>query len=174
MCGLAIDAFGKTFAASMGDQGREFGRTRIGINTGSCVVGNFGGSHRFDYTAHGDAINTAARLESVNKHLGTTICVAASTAHQCHSLHFRPVGNLYLKGKTKGLEAYEALSERDAASERVRCYRTAFEQLGESTVASRAAFDDLAEHYPDDSLIALHRRRLAEGQTGADIVLDSK
>lgn len=173
-CAMAIDAFAKTFAASMHDEGQKFGQTRIGINTGACVVGNFGGSHRFDYTAHGDAINTAARLESVNKHLGTTICVSASTAHQCQGLHFRPVGNLYLKGKTKGLEAYEALSEEDAKSDRVRCYRTAFEQLETSTAASRSAFDNLAKHYPNDALIALHRQRLAEGQTGVDIVLDSK
>jgi adenylate cyclase len=173
-CGLAIDAFGKAFAASMREEGRDFGRTRIGINSGSCVVGNFGGSHRFDYTAHGDAINTAARLESVNKHLGTTICVSASTAHQCHGLHFRPVGNLYLKGKTKGLMAYEALIHEDAASERIRDYRVAFEQLEASTAASQKTFDDLAARYPDDALIALHRGRLAAGQTGADITLDSK
>ena len=173
-CGLAIDAFGKEFAVSLRNEGHNFGATRIGINTGRCVVGNFGGSHRFDYTAHGDAINTAARLETVNKHLGTTICVSASTARQCQGLHFRPVGNLYLKGKTKGLEAYEALSEYDAASERVRGYQAAYKQLEEATEASSGAFNNLATDYPDDTLIALHRCRLANGQTGADIVLDSK
>ncbi len=173
-CGLAIDAFGKQFAASMREKGHDFGATRIGINTGSCVVGNFGGSHRFDYTAHGDAINTAARLESVNKHLGTAICVSGSTAERCQELHFRPVGNLYLKGKTVGLEAYEALSEQDAASERVRDYRTAFEKLEASAADAHGIFDDLAERYPEDALVALHRRRLADGEIGADIVLDQK
>ena len=173
-CGMAIDAFGKQFAASMRDGGHDFGATRIGINTGSCVVGNFGGSHRFDYTAHGDAINTAARLESVNKHLGTTICVSGSTVERCQGLHFRPVGNLYLKGKAMGLGAYEALSEEEAASERVHAYRTAFEELKSSAAGARSIFDDLATRYPDDELIALHRRRLANGHTGADIVLDKK
>ena len=100
--------------------------------------------------------------------------MSASTAHQCHGLHFRPVGNLYLKGKTKGLMAYEALSEEDAGSERVQGYRSAFEQLGISTAVSRKTFDDLAARYPDDALIALHQGRLAEGQTGADIILDRK
>jgi len=173
-CGLAIDEFGKRFMASMREEGHDFGATRIGINTGSCVVGNFGGSHRFDYTAHGDAINTAARLESVNKHLGTTICVSGSTVSQCKDLHFRPVGTLYLKGKTKGLEAYEALTEKDAASERVQSYRAAYKQLEAAKSPSRSAFDKLAEGYPDDALIALHRRRLADGQSGTDIILDSK
>jgi adenylate cyclase len=174
VCGLAIDAFGKQFAARMRDEGYSFGQTRIGINTGACVVGNFGGSYRFDYTAHGDAINTAARLESVNKHLGTTICVAGSTRSQCQGLHFRPVGNLYLKGKTEGLEAFEALPEGEAHSQRIQDYEAAFRCLETSTVESRGAFDRLAERYPADALIALHRKRLAAGQTGTDIVLESK
>ena len=56
------------------------GVTRIGVNSGSAIVGNFGGDALFDYTAHGDAINTAARLEAANKYLGTRICVSAETA----------------------------------------------------------------------------------------------
>ena len=173
-CGLAIDAFGRQFAISMRDQGHDFGRTRIGINTGSCVVGNFGGSHRFDYTAHGDAINTAARLEGVNKHLGTTICVAQSTAEHCPDVHFRPIGKLYLKGKTQGLLAFEPLTEDEAKSPLIRDYCNAFQLMERSDEKSRSAFDTLAEDYPDDALIALHRKRLAENQTGADIVLDKK
>lgn len=174
LCGLAIDAFGREFAAQMHDEGYSFGLTRIGINTGACVVGNFGGSHRFDYTAHGDAINTAARLESVNKHLGTTICVAGSTVRQCSGLGFRPVGNLYLHGKTEGLEAFEALSEHEAESQRISDYHAAFQRLDGSPDAGREAFDRLAEKYPDDPLIALHQQRLAEGQTTTDVVLKEK
>ncbi|MEZ5935208.1 MAG: adenylate/guanylate cyclase domain-containing protein [Alphaproteobacteria bacterium] len=174
LCGLAIDAFGQQFAASMRDEGHDFGRTRIGINTGSCVVGNFGGSQRFDYTAHGDAINTAARLEGVNKHLGTTICVAASTADQCPDLHFRPIGRLFLKGKTKGLMAFEPITGEEAGSPQNRAYCAAFTLLEREDEDSRKAFDGLAADHPDDALIALHHRRLAEHQTGADIVLDKK
>jgi adenylate cyclase len=51
----------------------EFGHTRIGVNTGQAIVGNFGDFDRFDYTAMGDAMNTAARLESLNMHIGTRI-----------------------------------------------------------------------------------------------------
>lgn len=174
VCGLAIDAFGKQFQAKMREEGYQFGLTRIGINTGACVVGNFGGSYRFDYTAHGDAINTAARLESVNKHLGTTICVAGSTKSQCQGLNFRPVGKLYLKGKNEGLDAFEALAEQDAEAERIRDYGAAFQLLDASSAASRTAFDQLAERYPEDPLISLHRKRLSDGQMGTDIVLESK
>lgn len=173
-CGLELDAFGQHFAALMREEGHDFGRTRIGINTGSCIIGNFGGSHRFDYTAHGDAINTAARLEGVNKHLGTTICVAESTVRQCPDFAFRPVGRLYLKGKTKGLLAYEAITKEMADSAQIRDYCSAFDLLEQDKAESRTTFDELADVYPDDALIALHHQRLADNQMGVDIVLDRK
>ena len=51
-------------------------RTRIGVHAGPAIVGNFGGGRFFDYTAYGDTINTAARLEAANKAFGTRICVS--------------------------------------------------------------------------------------------------
>ena len=86
------------------------GITRIGINTGAAVIGNFGGELFFDYTAHGDAINVAARLESANKMLRTRICVSASTAAEIPGFMGRPVGDLVLKGREAALMAYEPLS----------------------------------------------------------------
>lgn len=62
----------------MNEKGILIGKTRIGVNSGQVVVGNFGGSTMFDYTAYGDAVNTAARLESINKQLGTNICVSSN------------------------------------------------------------------------------------------------
>ena len=60
----------------------NFGATRIGVHAGPALVGNFGGSRFFDYTAYGDTINTAARLEAANKFLGTRICVSAAVAER--------------------------------------------------------------------------------------------
>src|SRR5688500_20386153 len=54
-------------------------RIRIGLNTGSCVVGNVGSINRINYTAIGDSVNVAARLEAANKELGTTILASEST-----------------------------------------------------------------------------------------------
>lgn len=52
-----------------------FGRTRIGVETGMAVLGEVGAGGKLDYTAHGDAINLAARLQEANKFLGTAICI---------------------------------------------------------------------------------------------------
>ena len=112
-CALALDAFARGFAEARHGEGIALGVTRIGVNTGPAVVGNFGGRRRFDYTAHGDAINTAARLEAANKALGTRVLVARATAERAAAevagkVCFRPVGALHLKGKTGGTEAFEA------------------------------------------------------------------
>ena len=61
-CALQIDAFARRFEAEQKAEGIPLGITRIGVNTGSAIIGNFGGALFFDYTAHGDAINVAARL----------------------------------------------------------------------------------------------------------------
>ena len=62
-CALAIDDFGERFRKEQEARGVAFGLTRIGVHTGSAIIGNFGGRARFTYTAAGDAVNTAARLE---------------------------------------------------------------------------------------------------------------
>ena len=62
--------------------GHQFGRTRIGIETGMAVFGEVGAGGKLDYTAHGDAINLAARLQDANKFLGTTICIGPQAASE--------------------------------------------------------------------------------------------
>lgn len=160
-CALALDAFAEAFRQRQQAQGIPFGATRIGINTGRAVVGNFGGTRRFDYTAHGDAINTAARLESANKALGTRICVARSTCDQVSGVGFRPIGTLMLKGKSVGVEVFEPIRQSTDALE---AYREAFGRLvlGEAG----AAEDLLRLHaaHPTDPILALHARRIRAGE----------
>ncbi len=74
------------------------GRTRIGIETGEVVVGDVGGGARRDFTAHGTAINTAARLEALNAKLGTAICVGPVARAASPSLQFVSHGAHDLKG----------------------------------------------------------------------------
>ncbi len=154
--------------------GVKFGVTRVGVNTGPAVVGNFGGSRRFDYTAHGDAINTAARMESVNKHLGTRICVAATTVELCPEHHFRPIAGLVLKGKTEAVEAYEPISAEVAASKRIKDYLEAYALMRAESPQALQALETLAEAYPDDPVVAMHVQRLRDGEKGTVIVMAEK
>ena len=74
-----------------------FGRTRIGIETGMAVLGEVGAVGKLDYTAHGDAINLAARLQEANKFLGTAICVGPQAASETGT-SLRAVGRHEIRG----------------------------------------------------------------------------
>lgn len=156
------------------EDGLDFGITRIGVNTGPAVSGNFGGNHRFDYTAHGDSINTAARMESVNKHLGTRVCVSGTTVAQCPGRLFRPIGSLLLKGKAQATDAYEPLTRDNHDSARVTGYLDAFEGLKNGDGNAESLFDDLKSRYPADPLVDLHRDRIKRGELSTSIVLAEK
>jgi class 3 adenylate cyclase len=93
------------------EKGVDFGATRIGVHAGAALVGNFGGSRFFDYTAYGDTINTAARLEEANKYLGTRICVSAAAAGAADNFQGRPVGEIMLRGRSGPLRAFEPLQD---------------------------------------------------------------
>ena len=173
-CALAMDSFAQAYAEAKRSEGIPLGKTRIGVNSGPVIIGNFGGDTVFDYTAHGDAINTAARMESVNKHLGTRVCISGFTVAGCPDFIGRPVGTLVLKGKTKGIEAFEPLTEAEAASSAVTAYLAAFELLERQDPGADKAFAALAENYPDDPLAALHLKRLQRGETGITIVMTEK
>jgi len=79
-CAHELDSWAEQFRERWKVKGVSFGITRIGIHAGPALVGNFGGSRFFDYTAYGDTINIASRLEAANKFLGTRICVSANVA----------------------------------------------------------------------------------------------
>ena len=97
-CALALDAHAEGFRARWLERGVTIGVTRIGINSGPALVGSFGGGRFFDYTAYGDTISIAARLEAANKQLGTRICVSGSVVERVANFRGRPVGNLRASG----------------------------------------------------------------------------
>lgn len=173
-CALAMDHFANAFSSSQQERGIPFGKTRIGVNTGNVMVGNFGGQVMLDYRALGDAINTAARLETINGHLGTRISVSGSTVKQCENFRGRPSGRLVLKGKTIPVTVFEPLTEAEDAGQRVAEYRAAYALMEDEGVGAREAFSQLVEKYPDDPLAAFHVRRLAAGETGSIVVMSKK
>ena len=172
-CALDLDAFVEGFRAARQKEGIELGITRIGVHTGEATVGNIGGQARFDYTVIGDAVNTAARLESVNKHLGGRLCISQETASHCPDIRFRPVGTLVLKGKEEGLAVVEPVAEgHDEAA--LAAYCEAFDCLRDGDGSVQARFEDILRRSPDDALAAFHLARLRDGETGVRVRMTEK
>ena len=85
-------------------------QVRIGLNTGSCVVGNVGSINRINYTAIGDAVNVAARLEAANKELGTSILASDSTVRAAGmGFNCRSLGPIHVKGRAEQVVVHEVL-----------------------------------------------------------------
>ena len=77
----------------------------VGVNSGKAVIGNMGSASRFDYSAIGDPVNTAARLESSTKQVGKEILVGSSTAKKC-SFVLKSLEPIEVKGKKDPLEVF--------------------------------------------------------------------
>jgi adenylate cyclase len=170
-CAHNLDACAQAFRERWRSAGVEFGTTRIGVHAGPALVGNFGGNRFFDYTAYGDTVNTAARLEAANKYLGTRICISAAVAYGVGDFSGRPVGDLVLRGRNEALRAYEPLAAASDASA-VAQYREAFARLEADDAAAMPAFAALVGQHADDALAGYHLRRLLNGGKGIRMLLE--
>jgi adenylate cyclase len=173
-CALAIDAFATRFSAEKNAAGIPLGVTRIGVNSGPAIIGNFGGAHFFDYTAYGDVVNIAARLEYANKTIGTRICVGESVVALIPEFTGRPVGTLLLKGKSQSLHCFEPQTDAQAGAPATAGYNAAFALLEAADPKARQAFAALVGQYDEDPLTMFHLGRLLSGETGVEIELTEK
>lgn len=98
---------GEEFRKTVPEDVPPIGRTRVGIHFGEAVVGNFGGEGRIQYTALGDAMNTAARLEGANKPLDTTVLASREAAERSGLDWFRAMGSITLRGRSTPVEVFE-------------------------------------------------------------------
>lgn len=104
-CGLQIIENMEALNQEMKQEGLPEIAIGIGINSGNAVIGNMGSESRFDYTAIGDAVNTAARLESATKEQKVDLLIGESTSKASVKV-LNLVNEIYVKGKEKGLRVY--------------------------------------------------------------------
>ncbi len=170
-CALALDQYSQSFRKCWQKKDVALGVTRIGVHAGPAIVGNFGGSRFFDYTAYGDTINVAARLEAANKQLGTRICVSGILVARVNEFRGRPVGDLLLRGRTEAMHAFEPLRDDQYDDDATRSYLAAFAKLeaGDSSVI--AAFATHVGKVADDQLATFHLKRLLNGAAGTRIAM---
>jgi len=171
-CALALDEYAQAFRGRWQKKRIALGVTRIGVHAGPAIVGNFGGGRFFDYTAYGDTINIAARLEAANKQLGTRICVSAILAAKVKDFRGRPVGDLLLRGRSETLRAFEPLPAKQHDDPSTKSYLEAFAKLEAGDPGAIAAFAAHVGKYADDQLASFHLKRLLNGATGTQIAMD--
>src|SRR5262249_54154020 len=145
---------------------------RIVAHAGPAIVGNFGGGRFFDYTAYGDTINVASRLEIANKQLGTRILVSSALADRVENFRGRPVGDLILRGRTEAIRAFEPFQVRRCDESVAESYQKAFALLEAADPSAMAAFSAHVGYYLTDQLSSFHLKRLLSCSYGAKIMLD--
>src|SRR5882672_102301 len=145
-------------------EGRPRIQIRIGLNCANVLVGNVGSSNRLSYTALGDGVNVAARLEGINKLFGTTICISDSIYDQVEAdILARPIKRVQVKGRKTEFMIYELLALRTSDDPDLRV-RDRDKQLSAMTwlasqkfeagdfSAAELAYRDILKEFPQDSL----------------------
>jgi adenylate cyclase len=149
--------------------------TRIGLNAGPVMVGNVGGSGHFAYSVVGDAVNTAARLESLNKQLGTRILASDAVLAKLDDFLTRPLGRFLIFGRTQPLAIIELLGRRgdphDCAllagfAGTLACFQA------ERWAEAAAGFEALLADHPDDGPTRFYLERCRRYQCGAPLPAD--
>lgn len=152
--------------AAMNEELRAEGKPpltlRIGLHRGECVVGNMGGAKHFAYTAIGDSVNLASRLEGVNKYYGTTLLLSGeAVAALPEDAPLRPVDTIRVVGRQQQVAIYTPCFDREqrqATAAALAAYRA-----GDGAAAMQA-WQALAATRPDDPLPTVFLARLQQWQ----------
>jgi adenylate cyclase len=170
--GMAMYRCGEEFRRSAGDEVPPIGVTRVGLHRGEAVVGNFGGEGRIQYTALGDAMNCAARLESANKALKSTMLVSDEAKRETSLDVFRPMGRIVLSGRATPVEVWEPVPDMDAGLRaQLNDLWRAFD--GGDT-AALVKLEDIAAAHKEDAALQYFVYRIREVGPGGHFVLGSK
>jgi adenylate cyclase len=161
---------GEVFRKNVPDGVPTIGRTRVGLHHGEAIVGNFGGEGRIQYTALGDSMNTAARLESANKQLETRMLVSREAAELSGLDWYRPLGCVVLRGRSTPIDVFEPAPHL-TPDERARFADIVARAIKREPVAIEE-LKNYADQHPDDAAVRNLVYRTNNQSDGGYYVLD--
>lgn len=170
--GYAIWQAGEAFrreVAAMDASLPPIGKTRVGLHHGEAVIGNFGGATRIQYTALGDSMNTAARLEAANKALDSAVMASREFAEASGLGWWRAMGRVQLRGRARPVDLFEPAPDFPPDD------RAQLAEASALAAADRAGalvlVQAVAARHPDDSALGNLARRMQAMDEGGTYVL---
>jgi adenylate cyclase len=168
---LAMYEAGETFRTDLAAEDvPPIGMTRVGLHVGDAIVGNFGGEGRIQYTALGDSMNTASRLEAANKSLKTGVLISAEAAARSGRGDLVPMGRVTLRGRAQPVDLFtprpDLVPERRARIAALVAAHAAGDKNTHVTAATA-----LAAEFAQDASILFLIERLNQTNEGESYVL---
>lgn len=165
-CLATLDIVGAIDRFHQGRSGGLVLPTRMGLHAGEMLVGNIGASGHFEYRAVGDTVNTASRLQGLNKLLGTRVLASDAAVRGLPDLLVRPMGSFLLSGKASALPVVQLLGRLETADAALLALCRLFDQAlalhaGRQWWAAIEVLDGLLAHSPDDGPARFYRQRCA-------------
>ncbi len=170
--GYAIWQAGEDFraeVAAMDPNLPKIGKTRVGLHFGEAVVGNFGGETRIQYTALGDSMNTAARLEAANKPLQSSVSASREFIEKSKPDWWVPMGRIVLRGRAQPVDIYQPMPDLPEVD------RRKLEEAVQVTDSNHELAVDLIDQvvagHPEDSALENYASRIRNLNDGGAYVL---
>ncbi len=167
---MAMFQAGEDFRKSVPKGVPAIGKTRVGLHHGDAIIGNFGGEGRIQYTALGDSMNTASRLESANKQMGSSILISEEAVELSGLDIFRPLGRIVLRGRSTPISVFEPVPSWTAEE------RSSFADLVKRAycgdVSALTLLSERSSMEREDQALAKLVHRLKHQEEGGYFVLD--
>lgn len=165
----ALYQAGEEFRKNAPEGVPPIGRTRVGMHYGDAIVGNFGGEGRIQYTALGDAMNTAARLEAANKALDTKVLISKEAMERTGLDWYRPMGTITLRGRSTPVEVFEPIPDWEEKDRAAVTAVIAAHHKGD--IGYIQALDAMMQQYGEDLGLANLLKRLEKTKNGESYAL---
>ena len=170
--GYAMWKAGEDFraeVAAMDPNLPKIGKTRVGLHFGEAVVGNFGGDTRIQYTALGDSMNTAARLEAANKPLDSNVSASREFIERSNPDWWVPMGRIVLRGRAQPVDIYHP--KPGFPQEDRRKLEQVVQLADTDPELAQRLLDEVVAGHPDDLALRNYSNRIRNLNDGGAYVL---